>query len=286
MNELCFPSKFIQWIMQCVQTVTYSIVINGESIIPFNASKVLRQGDPISPYLFVVAMEYLSRSLSTLKDNKSFAYHPRCAKLGVSHLCFTDDLLLFARGDLKSVSTLMECFEIFSQASGLQANMGKSSICFGGISNAEKERIIHHTGLSLGQLPLKYLGILLSTKKLSLIQWIPLVEKIVAKITSWTARKLSYAGRLQLIQAVLFGIQSYWSQLFLIPAKVLKLIESHCRNFLWSGTNSITKKSLVAWERICTPKLVEGMNLINIRLWNKAAISKTTWDLANKQDKL
>lgn len=113
-----------------------------------------------------------------------------------------------------------------------------------------------------------------------------LLEKIVAKITSWTARKLSYAGRLQLIQVVLFSIQAYWSQLFHISTKVLKLIEAHCRSFLWSGTNSSTKRSLVAQDKICTPKSLGGLNLINVRLWYTTKIAKTTWDLANKQGKL
>lgn len=114
----------------------------------------------------------------------------------------------------------------------------------------------------------------------------PLVEKIIVRITTWTTRKLSYAGRLQLIQAVLFGVQAYLSQMFLIPSKVLKLIESHCRNFLWSGTNTITKKALVAWEKVCTPKASRGKNLINIRIWNKTVVAKINWDLAHKQDKL
>lgn len=97
MNELCFLTKFTSWIMQCVKTVFYSIVINREPNTPFKAAKRLRQGNPISLHLFAATMENLSRLLSTLKDNRQFSYHPRCAKLGVSHLCFADDRLLFAR---------------------------------------------------------------------------------------------------------------------------------------------------------------------------------------------
>lgn len=62
-------------------------------------------------------------------------------------------------------------------------------------------------------------------------------------------------------------------------------IEAHCRSYLWSGTTAITKRALVAWERICTPKSAGGMNLINIKLWNRVAIAKINWDLAHKQDK-
>lgn len=86
LKKLCFPTKFINWILQCVRTVSYSVVINGQPNTPFNAAKGLRQVDPISPYLFAVAIEYLSRLLSTMKDHKDYSYHPRCAKLGY-HIC-------------------------------------------------------------------------------------------------------------------------------------------------------------------------------------------------------
>lgn len=117
-------------------------MVNGEPNKPFKAAKGLRQGDPISPYLIVVAMEYLSRLPNTLRDNKEFSYNPRCANLGITHLCFADDLLLLARGDLQSVITLMKCFDIFAQASGLQTNRDKSSIYFGGILKKDWKNII------------------------------------------------------------------------------------------------------------------------------------------------
>ncbi|XP_075076819.1 uncharacterized protein LOC142163432 [Nicotiana tabacum] len=117
-------------------------------------------------------------------------------------------------------------------------------------------------------------------------QWQPLIDKIVARISSWTARKLPYARRIQLIRAVLFGIQSYWSQMFLIPAKVIKTIEAYCRSFMWLGTNVITKRALISWEKVCKPKSVGGLNILNLKQWNRAAILKLQWDLTSKADRL
>ena len=87
----------------------------------------------MSPFLFAIAMEYLSRTLKGLRDDKQFKYHPKCSKLDVTHLCFADDLLLFARGDLESIKAIQSCFSHFSQDSGLQANLNKSSIYCGGV---------------------------------------------------------------------------------------------------------------------------------------------------------
>ncbi|OIT32162.1 hypothetical protein A4A49_57678, partial [Nicotiana attenuata] len=85
------------------------------------------------------------------------------------------------------------CFQHFAQSSGLQANIGKSSVYFGGVQREERDRILLHLGYGQGEMPFKYLGIPLSTKKISMIQWQPLIQKIVARISSWTAKKLSYA---------------------------------------------------------------------------------------------
>ncbi|KAK4724358.1 hypothetical protein R3W88_027137 [Solanum pinnatisectum] len=74
--------------------------------------------------------------------------------------------------------------------------------------------------------------------------------------------------------------------MFIIPAKIIKLIEGPCRSYLWSGVVYVTKKALVAWKRVCCPKSAGGMVLINMQLWNKAAVAKLCWDLANNEDKL
>nr|XP_009600940.1 uncharacterized protein LOC104096290 [Nicotiana tomentosiformis] len=240
MEGLGFPEKFIGWVMTCVKIVNYSIMLNGESMEHFNAARSLKQGDPISLFLFVIAMEYLSRLLNGLKEEKGYKFHPRCGKLGITHLSFADDLLLFARGDKNSIQKLQACFATFSEASGMKANMAKSIVYCGGINTKEKAEIIQLLGHSLGKLPFKYLGVPLDTKKLTVVQWQPLIGRIVSKITSWTTKKLSYARRIQLVQSVIFGMQSYWSQIFTLPVKVTKLIEAYCRSYMWSGRNEIT----------------------------------------------
>ncbi|XP_070016028.1 uncharacterized protein [Nicotiana sylvestris] len=215
-----------------------------------------------------IAIEYLSRSLKESSKKTKFHYHPRCSKLAITHLCFDYDLLLFARGDLSSVITMQQCFNQFSAAS------------------EKRDTIVQELGLLEDELPFKYLGVTLLTKKLSLVQWQPLIEKIVARISAWTTKKLSYGGRVQLVQTVLFGVQAYWAQLFVLPAKVLKTIDAYCRSYVWSGCNTISKKALVSWERVFAPKSVGGLGLANLQKWNKAAIAKSFWDLAQKQDKL
>ncbi|XP_019233638.1 PREDICTED: uncharacterized protein LOC109214193 [Nicotiana attenuata] len=184
MEEIGFPDKFIKWIMECIKTVSYTVLINGETTKPFEAAKGLRQGDPISPFLFAIVMEYLSRSFIEIGKDMLFQYHPRCKKLGITHLSFADDLLLFSIGDLTSISTLYQYFSQFSKASGLQANMSKSSVYFGGVNQDVKQQNLNYLGFVQGELPFKYLGIPLSSKKIALIRWQPLIDRITGKISS------------------------------------------------------------------------------------------------------
>ncbi|KAH0714848.1 hypothetical protein KY284_007753 [Solanum tuberosum] len=175
--------------------VSYSILINGVLDTPFKAKKGLRQGDLVSPYLFVLSMEYLSRLMKNLKWIREFKYHPKCSKVNIVQLGFDDDLLLFSRDDAKFVQVLFDTFQEFSKASGLIANTIKSSIYFGGVRSTEQDQIMAYTGFTKGEMLFRYLGVPLSTKRLSIAQCEPLLEKMLGRVSSWTSKFLSYAGK-------------------------------------------------------------------------------------------
>ncbi|KAF3662756.1 hypothetical protein FXO38_10995 [Capsicum annuum] len=109
-------------------------------------SSGLRQGDPMSPFLFAIVIKYLSRSLKELEQQRDFNNHPLCKKLHLTHLSFADDLLLFARGDINSVKLLHEKFITFTEASGLQVNHAKSVVYFGGVTDEVKVQIQQNLG--------------------------------------------------------------------------------------------------------------------------------------------
>lgn len=156
--------------MICLTSVSYIVNVNGETTEPFEARKVIRQGDPISPYLFVICMEYLHRCLAGLHQNIDFRYHLRCKRLRLLHLCFADNFLLFTRGDGKSVQQVMAVLDKFAAASGLKANQLKSCIYFGGVHNEIKQEILQLFGMVEGQLPFRYLGVPLSSQRLTVMQ--------------------------------------------------------------------------------------------------------------------
>lgn len=181
---------------------------------------------------------------------------------------------MYCRADLLSVKLLNGAFLKFSEASRLQANTDKSSIYIAGVADHTRQEILDALGYTLGKLPFRYLGVPLASKKLNIHAYLTLIEKITARVTCWSAKLLSYAGRVQLIKAVLFGVQAYWAQIFLIPKKVMKTIEQICRTFLWTGAAIITRKAPISWETICLPAAAGGINFMNLCKWNAAALLK------------
>ncbi|KAL9689331.1 hypothetical protein QQ045_009715 [Rhodiola kirilowii] len=105
---LKFPCKFISWMAMCVQTTNHSIMINGEMIDYFKGKRGVRQGDPLSPFLFTIAMEYLSRMLQRLNKAEVFYFHLKCHRIKLSHIMFADDLILFSSGGSLAIGTIKE----------------------------------------------------------------------------------------------------------------------------------------------------------------------------------
>ncbi|XP_021845160.2 uncharacterized protein [Spinacia oleracea] len=195
-------------------------------------------------------------------------------------------LIIVTIADKISVQLLLGAFLKFSIVSGLEANMNKSNIYFGGVSTSEKGYILDTAEIVEGSLPFRYLEVPLSSKKLNYHQCKPLVDKILARAKVWSAKFLSYAGRLILIKTILFGMHTFWCQIFILPKRIIKEVEAFCRIFLWTGDTVNSKKALVAWERLYMPRSSGGRNVKNISLWNKVAIGKLLWALAFKKDKL
>lgn len=126
------------WVIHYVSTVSYTTMVNGSPTTPFSTAKGLRQGDPISPYLFAIGMDYFSRLLLQLHNHPQSSYHPRCKKLKLTQLLFADDLLLFCKCDVPSIRLLFSAFNSFSACSGLVANASKSFLYMAGIPDSTK----------------------------------------------------------------------------------------------------------------------------------------------------
>lgn len=188
----------------------------------------------MSPYLFTIGAMHVFSCI--LNDSPPlFKFHWRCKELRLTHLFFADDVLLFSHGDVDSISHLMSSLERFGNLSGLTASINKSTSFF---CNCEPETIEWfdlNYSMPRGLLPVKFLGVPLISSKLCINDCILLVDRITARIMTWTSLLLSYMGRLRLIEVVLLSIQNFWTRHFVLPKKVHKLIQQLLTRFLWKG---------------------------------------------------
>lgn len=127
-------------------------------------------------------------------------------------------------------------------------------------------------GIPPGVLPIRFLGVPLISSKLRQSDCQPLIHRITARVTSWTSRYLSYAGRVQLIKSVIFAIQSYWAAHFILPKSVLRAIQSIMCRFLWKGSSLLRYGSKVAGKDLFLPYADGGLAIKNLVFWNSALI--------------
>lgn len=152
-------------------------------------------------------------SLISATLNGKFGFHPTCKKIQLTHLSFADDLLIFSDASPKSLEGIKVVLSLFSNFSGLKVNYTKSEFFCNNTSVQQQLAAI--LGIKVGKLPVRYLGVLLISGRLTAADCRVLTDKIVARTKSWTTRFLSFAGRLQLILSVLASMTNHWCNVFL-----------------------------------------------------------------------
>lgn len=131
--------------------------------------------------------------------------------------------------------------------------------------------------LSVTSLPVRYLGVPLLSQKLSMHHCAPLIQLIKSKVNSWSARSLSYAGRLLLLNTVINGITNFWTSTFILPKACITKINSLCSSFLWHGSSDAGHSAKVVWETVTLSKDEGGLGCRDLRAWNKACTLKLIW---------
>lgn len=147
LDALQIPDQFVAWLKACICTTSFMVGYNGTVNGYFKGSRGLRQGDPLSPYLFVIAMNYLSHLLNRAAVENKLKYHSQCKSTKLTYLSFADDLLIFIDGSLESVQQVLSVLREFELRSGLKVSMEKSSFFAFGLEDQELQTIQASTGM-------------------------------------------------------------------------------------------------------------------------------------------
>lgn len=267
-------AQFIHWISLCVTSATFSVQVKGELAGFFRSERGLRQGCSLSPYLFVICMNVLSKLLDKSASIHQFGYHPKCKTIGLTHLSFADDIMVLTDGNTRSVEGIIKVFDEFAKFSGLKISMEKSTIYHAGVTEQVKFDMKNQFPFESGHLPVRYLGLPLLTKC------------IKGKMTSWKARLLSFAGRLALINSVILSISNFWLSAFKLPSACLEEIEKLCSAFLWSGPILNAKKAKISWAEVCLPRQEGGLGVRPLKETNTVCCLKMVWRIASSHPSL
>jgi len=251
--------------------VRLPILVNGTLSGFFNSTPGLRQGNPLSPLLFVVILEALSWMLIATMDQGNltgFSVGPRDSDaLVVNHLLFADDMLIFYGAQEKQIRHLRCIFLCFDVALGLRINLEKLEI----VPIGEKEDVEGLTQLlecRVASLPMTYLGLPLGASYKAVSIWNGVIEKMERRLAGWKRMYLSKGGRLTLLKSTLSNFPTYYLSLFLIPMGVANCLDKLQRDVLWGGIGDEAKFHLVNWNRICIPLHSGGLGVHNFIQFN------------------
>jgi len=262
---------FCNWIHNILQSAKLSISINGKHEGYFDCKRGARLGDPLSPLLFCLAEEVLSRGLTKLVNDGSLKLIKGTRSTPISyHILYADDVMLFCKGTAANIQLLSQFFQRYAQASGQVINPQKSTIFGGSISNF---------GFNIGTLPFIYLEVPIFKGKPKSCYFQPIIDRIKVKLASWKASLLSFVGRIQLIRSVIHSMLIYSITIYSWPSSLIKELEQFLRNFIWSGDLHNKKLVTAAWKTICTPLEEGGLGIRSLSKLNEASNLKLCWKM-------
>lgn len=200
-----------------------------------------------------------------------------------THVLYADDIMIFCTGLKSNIRELLRIFHRYSAVSGQLINNAKSRFFTGAMNGSRTHMIATMLGFSLGAVPFQYLGCPIFHGKPKVAHFRIITDRIKSKLATWKGRILSIMGRVQLVKSVIHGMLVYSFHVYLWPKRLLRLLDSWIKNFIWSGDVLMKKVCTVSWKVMCRPWDEGGLDIKPTRLINEALILKLSWDLIARE---
>ena len=232
-----FDPKLKHWIMSTIKGGKVCINISGENGPYFKTHRGLRQGDPLSPLLFNLAVDALAHMLDKAKASGHIkGVVPHLAQGGgVTHLQYADDTMILTVCDDASIVNMKFLLYCFEWMSGLKINYHKSEDTVFGVNENREWEIVSMLNCKVSELPIKYLGFPIHYKNLPAKAFRELVEKMRHKMQPWKGKNLSYGGRLTLTNSSLSSMPIYTMGVYLLNEQVYHQMDTIRSQFFWRG---------------------------------------------------
>jgi hypothetical protein len=261
MHKLGFDAVWVRLVMICVKSVSYSVVINGNVVGNIIPSRGIRQGDYISPYLFILCAEAFSSLLHHAHTKGAISGVPT-SKNGpkITHLFFADDSLVFCKANQVKWRRLLNILDTYERWSGQKINLSKTAVFFSrNTCLSRRQEILALSGLSEVNRYDSYLGLPTLVGKSRIKAFNTIKEKVIRKLNNWKAKLLTLAGKEILLKAVVQAIPSYSMSVFLLPISLCRDLNRLMQSFWWRHLSNDSKIHWMSWPKMGRSKFAGGV---------------------------
>ncbi|GJU14825.1 putative RNA-directed DNA polymerase [Tanacetum coccineum] len=273
MKRMGFGDRWCKWVIACLSSSSISILVNGSPTKEFVMERGVRQGDPLSPFLFILAAEGLNALMKEAVNNNIFnGVRVGADGVVVSHLQYADDTIIFREWSRENACILMNILKCFEEVAGLKINLHKSKLYGVGVETNELERMAHFLRCGVGEFPFMYLGLPIEVNMKRMSAWNGVVDRFKSRLSEWKAKAMSFGGRLTLVKAVHGSLPLYYFSMFRVPLSVITALERVQKNFFWGGLGGGNKIAWVKWDRVISSFGDGGLNIGSLKLKNHALL--------------
>ncbi|GJS86196.1 RNA-directed DNA polymerase, eukaryota, reverse transcriptase zinc-binding domain protein [Tanacetum coccineum] len=261
----------------CLRSSRGSIIVNGSPTEEFQFYKGLKQGDPLSPFLFILIMESLHISFQRVVDAGMFKRITLGPSLQLSHMFYADDAVFVGQWSDANFETIVHVLECFFRASGMRINMSKSKLMGISVEEDKVKLATSKIGCLILKPPFSYLVSKVGGLMSRIQSWNEVVDRVTAQLSKWKMKTLSIGGRLTLLKSVLGSMPIYHMSIFKVPMSVLHRLESiRCQFFNGHDLNS-KKTSWVKWKNVLASKEKGGLGVSSLYALNRGLMFKWVW---------
>ncbi|XP_060211737.1 uncharacterized protein LOC132639298 [Lycium barbarum] len=284
MRKMGFSEQWIMIIWNLLSNMWYSVIINGRRHGFFQSYRGVKQGDLISPSLFIIVAEVLTRLLNKLFDIPRFSgFNMQSNGPMINHLSYADDIIIFCAGKTYTIQLIIEALNKYENNSGQLINKAKCCFLMADDTPIKRRKIVAKLlKFQEKEFPIIYLGCPLFAGRKRVHFFTDMVTRIVQRIGSWHNRFLSTGGRIILIKHVLSAMPMHLLSICQPPKTTIQQIEKAFANFFWGSFEGKNKYHWASWDKLCYPTAEGGIGVRSLQDTSDAFAAKLWWNFRTK----